>query len=62
MRDLFRASDINKDGVLEKGELTVMLNKLQIPSDNKSIELLFNRFDRNKNGVLDFEEFITVLL
>jgi len=59
---MFRSTDVNKDGVLTKREIVFMLDKLQIPGDNKSIDLLFDKFDRNKNGVLDFEEFLTALL
>ena len=59
---MFRSTDVNKDGVLTKREIVFMLDKLQIPGDNKSIDLLFDKFDRNKNGTLDFEEFVTGLL
>jgi len=34
-----------------------MLAKLQLQADDAHLEALVRRFDRNNNGVIEFEEF-----
>ena len=62
MRDLFQHFDVNKSGDLTVDELTAMLAKLQIACDRKFVGALFKKFDTNKNGVIEFEEFVDFVI
>ena len=57
LRDMFREFDTNNSGTLTVDELGVMFARLQIAVERKYLQALLARFDRNKNGVIEFEEF-----
>ena len=61
LRELFRAHDRDSNGVLTKVEINAMLNKLNINASDKYLEALIGKMDSNKNGVIEFEEFLTYL-
>lgn len=58
MRNVFREFDTNRSGNLDSAELQQMLIKLQVVVDQRYLDALLKRFDRNNNGVIEFEEFI----
>jgi len=58
MRNVFREFDTNRSGNLDSAELQQMLIKLQVVVDQRYLDALLKRFDRNGNGVIEFEEFI----
>merc|ERR1712176_915575 len=59
MKRLFKLADTNKDGTICKEELKVAVNKLGFDwIDEKQIDGIFARADKDGNGVLDVDEFI----
>ncbi|XP_063111305.1 mitochondrial adenyl nucleotide antiporter SLC25A24 isoform X2 [Cavia porcellus] len=58
---LFRALDRNGDGVVDIGELQQGLQSLGIPLGQDAEEKIFTTGDINKDGKLDFEEFMKYL-
>uniref|UniRef100_A0A2K6EEA2 Mitochondrial adenyl nucleotide antiporter SLC25A24 n=1 Tax=Propithecus coquereli TaxID=379532 RepID=A0A2K6EEA2_PROCO len=58
---LFRALDRNGDGVVDVGELQEGLRSLGIPLGRDAEEKIFTTGDINKDGKLDFEEFMKYL-
>lgn len=58
---LFRALDRNGDGVVDIGELQQGLQSLGIPLGQDAEEKIFTTGDVNKDGKLDFEEFMKYL-
>mmetsp|Transcript_21706 Transcript_21706/g.20811 ORF Transcript_21706/g.20811 Transcript_21706/m.20811 type:complete len:123 (+) Transcript_21706:566-934(+) len=57
LRQIFKDFDLNKSGNLTIDELTQMLAKLQISCERKYVTALLKKFDANKNGMVEFEEF-----
>jgi Ca2+-binding EF-hand superfamily protein len=43
-------------------ELWNMLPKFGISCDRKFVSALFREFDTNKNGVMEFEEFVSFVI
>jgi len=62
LRGIFKDFDINKSGALTVDEFNLMLIKLAIQVDRKYAQALFNRFDANGNGSIDFEEFASWII
>lgn len=62
LRELFREHDRNSDGILTKVEIRAMLGKLNINAGDKYLDALIGMMDSNKNGVIEFEEFLTFLV
>ena len=62
LRELFRAHDRDSNGVLSRVELSAMMGKLGINASDKYIDALISRMDSNKNGVIEFEEFLTFVV
>uniref|UniRef100_A0A8I5MWV9 Mitochondrial adenyl nucleotide antiporter SLC25A24 n=1 Tax=Papio anubis TaxID=9555 RepID=A0A8I5MWV9_PAPAN len=58
---LFQALDRNGDGVVDIGELQEGLRNLGIPLGQDAEEKIFTTGDVNKDGKLDFEEFMKYL-
>ena len=61
LRNVFRQFDVNKNGTLCCDELAAMLVKLQLAVPKRHLEALLRKFDRNGNGVVEFEEFVAYL-
>lgn len=55
---VFEGFDENGDGVISKGELFSALKSLGVVGDRTDLEVLFESLDLDKNGVIDFQEFM----
>jgi len=62
LRELFREHDRDSNGVLTKVEISAMLGKLNIKAGDKYLDALICKMDSNKNGVIEFEEFLTFIV
>ena len=63
VKEMFNAADANQDGVLVLDEfkqfslyLLQSMTGLQLAESKESIDQLFQRFDKNKDGKLDWSE------
>ena len=61
LRNVFREFDVDKSGNLSACELDALLMKLQMKVPATYLEALLQKFDRNGNGVVEFEEFLSYL-
>ena len=57
LRDIFNSIDISNIGVLTIDNLLGYLDKNELLDNKKDGNLLFIRFDKNRDGNVDFEEF-----
>lgn len=62
LRNVFREFDTNNNGVLTADELTCMLARLEISVDRRYIQALLSKFDRNGDGVIEFDEFANFII
>ena len=62
LRELFREHDRDSNGTLSRVELRGMLSKLDINAGDKYLDALICKMDSNKNGVIEFEEFVSFLV
>ena len=61
LRNVFREFDVDKSGNLSACELDALLARLQLKVPAAYLEALLKKFDRNGNGVVEFEEFLAYL-
>ena len=61
MKMAFRAFDTDGDGKVSKEELKICLMNFGQRLSDREIELLVKRHDSDKNGFLEFEEFVDLL-
>lgn len=61
LRTIFKDFDSSKNGCLTVDELQAMMFKLGIAVERKYLLALFKRFDLNKSGTIEFEEFCSFL-
>ncbi len=61
LRNVFREFDVDRSGNLSALELDALLCKLQMRVPPSHLQALLHKFDRNGNGVVEFEEFLTYL-
>ena len=57
---LFSDLDTNRNGGISKSDLTKGLQGLKIDVLMSEVDQLFRAFDRNRDGSIDFEEFLTL--
>lgn len=62
LRKIFKSFDINQSGAITIDELSAMLAKLGISVERKYVEATLRQIDTNKNGMIEFEEFTTLVL
>uniref|UniRef100_A0A3Q1ERQ9 RAS and EF-hand domain containing 2 n=1 Tax=Acanthochromis polyacanthus TaxID=80966 RepID=A0A3Q1ERQ9_9TELE len=55
LRRLFSACDVNKSGMIEYEDFTVVCRELGVPE--AEIQTLFDKFDAHEQGYIDFEKF-----
>jgi len=59
MRELFKLCDVDQDGVITKDELySVMHKQLDLHIGRSEFEIFWNDLDTNKDGKLDFNEWL----
>ena len=46
---------------LDMNEFTKAMNECMLGFGKKEIEILFQAFDRNRDGTIDYDEFVRVL-
>ena len=56
LKKLFGKIDTGKKGAFSNDDLVVYMKKNRIFTDNKELDLLFIRLDKNRNGKIDFKE------
>jgi Ca2+-binding EF-hand superfamily protein len=56
LRDIFGLVDYLQRGYFDNSDLIVYLQKENILFDDKELDLLFIRFDKNRNGKIDYKE------
>jgi hypothetical protein len=56
----FQRIDISNDGQLSAGELAELYRELQLPFTPQKLAQVIAEFDDNKDGMLDFGEFLTI--
>ena len=56
--DLFNKIKKNYSVGIYKEDIANFMKKNEYKLSNKEIELLMERFDKNKNGIIDYKEFI----
>eukprot|EP00931_Biecheleriopsis_adriatica_P059381 TRINITY_DN35528_c0_g1_i1.p1 TRINITY_DN35528_c0_g1~~TRINITY_DN35528_c0_g1_i1.p1 ORF type:complete len:604 (+),score=127.66 TRINITY_DN35528_c0_g1_i1:32-1813(+) len=63
MLKVFKNMDVNQDGVLTRPELTALMKELDVEqwTDDK-IESLMGQIDRNRDGIIDYDDFVTWLM
>jgi Ca2+-binding EF-hand superfamily protein len=52
-------ADANNDGCLEFSEVKRLCRMLNLDIDSKVLKTKFNKFDTDKNGTMEFDEFVT---
>jgi Ca2+-binding EF-hand superfamily protein len=62
LRSIFKQFDLNNSGGISILELAAMLAKLGIVVDQKYIEAMHEHIDKNRNGLIDFEEFANLVI
>lgn len=55
LQRLFSACDINKSGVIEYEDFTVVCRELNVPEDE--IKTLFNKFGASEDGCINYSNF-----
>lgn len=58
---LFIACDVDRDGLVTKGELKVLFEALQIPLSEEMLDKVFNTFDLDGEGTIVFEEMLLTI-
>lgn len=62
LRNIFRNFDTNRDGVIKETELLGLCSKVGLGLNQNELQALFIRLDLNRNGSIEFEEFVKVIL
>ena len=57
-REVYRDFNRNNEGVITLPDLKQMLMKLNLTAPDKYLEALLLKFDRNQNGIVEFEEML----
>jgi len=59
--DAFRVFDLNGDGRITAKELNYVLKELGIKMKKKDIEKMINELDKDKNGTIEYSEFVQMM-
>lgn len=58
IKETFHAWDIHKTGCIDRSELKAVMKTIEPTMNDEDIENLFNQVDQNKNGKIEYDEFI----
>ena len=58
LKDAFKLFDADKSGKISKSEISKVLN---MSMNSKEVESIINKYDLNKDGEIDFKEFINMM-
>jgi len=61
IRQTFKYFDRNNDSRIDAKELKQVMKQLGSEIDNAGVELLINYFDLNKNGTIEWDEFLKMM-
>ncbi|KAJ8773976.1 hypothetical protein K2173_009407 [Erythroxylum novogranatense] len=62
LREIFRSFDRNKDGSLTQLELGSLLRSLGLKPSPDQLETLIQKADTNSNGLVEFSEFVALVM
>ena len=62
LKKLFKKIDVNKDGVVDKGELMDAIERINLAITEEQIDVIFKKYDDNKSGTLEFKEFAAAFM
>jgi Ca2+-binding EF-hand superfamily protein len=62
VRDCFQYLDIFNDGLLTNDGLKRILHQNKLYTTDSEITWLFDRFDKNKNGRINYQEFMEEIM
>jgi len=57
LKPFFKMYDMDNSGTIDKGELKFLFQDLRQPIDNETLNNIFDEFDADGSGGIDFEEF-----
>jgi len=60
INSLYNSADLNKDNSIGKGELVILLSNYGYTWHE--VDLLFNKYDKNKSGDIEWDEFKELIL
>lgn len=61
LKQAFELFDKNNDGKIDGDELTAVLKSLGLEYDKADVDEMIRRADTNENGVVEYDEFITMM-
>eukprot|EP00756_Hemistasia_phaeocysticola_P042394 Hpha_TRINITY_DN16969_c2_g1::TRINITY_DN16969_c2_g1_i1::g.52006::m.52006/K04905/KCNH2; potassium voltage-gated channel Eag-related subfamily H member 2 len=59
---LFQVFDQDGDGQIDPAELKIILNTVGVPADDEDAEEMILAYDTNGSGVVEFDEFLMIML
>ena len=62
LREQFRVFDLNGDGIISPSELKKVMSMMGEKITDADIDGLLNKYDLNKNGVIEYNEFVKYML
>lgn len=62
LKNAFKAIDVDGDGSITRRELTMLLRGMKQKVSEEAITHFIDRADTNRDGVISFPEFVTVVL
>ena len=62
LREQFRVFDLNGDGIISPSELKKVMSMMGEKITDADIDGLLNKYDQNKNGVIEYNEFVKYML
>lgn len=61
MKKMFETMDKDCDGCIDQRELASALRNLNVPIGDSQIRMIFEVYDTNRSGSLDYNEFLNLL-
>lgn len=62
IKNAFDLFDVDKNGTISANELKLALKKIGLDAEDKFLSIFIDELDSNKNGILDFDEFLEFAL